>query len=323
MDFVILGGGSLGSVCAGFFAHAGHKVRLVSRAGEHLDAIQANGLHIGGHADFTVRLDANTSASGECDVLVVATKTFDTATALKSVFGLRPRAAFSLQNGVLKDGQLSAAFGSAAVLGATTMMGATRGDAGAVNYTQDGLTAIGALDGTPNALVGDIAKAWQSSGLRITAVDNIASHEWTKQALQAGAAPLAAITQLPTHQIFGLEPLARLFVTSVREVDRVASAVGVRITSFDGYGFDVRGLVDDPFENAVARVVERGAALKAAGKTDVIISMARDVQAGRRTEIEETTGHIVREARQLELDVPLLRFLYDVVVGMEMSKGAR
>ena len=320
MDFVVLGGGGIGSVVAAFLARAGHDVRLVTR-GEHLHALRGGGMRVGGLADFITEVAAVTEARGDCDVLVLATKTSDTRTALASVEGLHPRSAFSLQNGVQKDDELAKIFGREAVLGATTMVGATRTGPGTVEYTMDGPTMIGELGAAISPRVAAIERHWRDSGLAVHAVDDVLAHEWSKQALQAGISPLAALTHLPTYQIFGQRPLATSLVSIMREVAAIASALGIALTSYAGYGFDIRQIVSEPFEDAVQRFLDRGRELEAAGKTNVIVSMLQDIQAGRRTEIEETVGYVVLEGRRLGLAIPLLEFVHATVLGIEQASS--
>ena len=133
-------------MCAAFLARAGHDVRLVAR-GEHLAAIRAHGLSVRGLADFVASPAAVETADGAADVLIVATKTPDTEEALERVGDLRAATVFSMQNGVRKNALLAERFGASRVLGATTMVGATRSAPGVVEYTLDGITAVGELDG--------------------------------------------------------------------------------------------------------------------------------------------------------------------------------
>ena len=322
MDVVVLGGGGIGSVYAAFLARAGHQVRLVTR-GAHLDVVRTRGLAVHGLADFTAQPDAVTEANGPADVLVLATKTYDTASALRTVAGLRPAMAFSIQNGIVKDRELTSLFGPGCVLGAVTMVGATRTAPGEVEYTIDGPTIVGELGAARLPRLAELQVEWRASGLAIQVVDDILAHEWAKQALQAGASPLAAMTHLPTFQIWGQPPLARSLVSILREVAAVAAALGIELSDYTGYGFDIRALASLPFEEAVARVIARGHEIRDAGMTNVIISMSQDIQAGRRTEIEETVGYVAREADRLGVDTPLLHFAYDVVRGVELASGVR
>jgi len=317
---VVLGAGGIGSVVAAHLARAGNEVLLVAR-GEQLAAISAHGLRVRGLAAFRVELAAAETAVGPCDALVVATKTPDTKAALRAVAELEPAVAFSVQNGVLKNDQLAEAFGRERVLGAITMIGGTRSAPGIVDFTLDGVTVLGELAGPVSPRVERLAAVWNAAGLQMLAVDDVAGHEWAKQVLQAGVSPLAVLTGLPGHRLWGTPALATALVRLLREAAAVAQALGVELTDYDGYGFDVRAVVTEPFAAAVARVMRRGEQLAAAGKTDIVVSMLQDVRAGRRTEIEETVGHVVREGARLGVPVPGLTLACDLVRGIEAARG--
>jgi 2-dehydropantoate 2-reductase len=322
VEIVVLGAGGIGSVCAAHLACAGHRVRLVAR-GEQLRAVRERGLRIHGLADLHARPEAVERAGGACDLLVVATKTPDTAAALATVAELRPALALSLQNGVLKDAQLAAAFGPGTVIGAACMIGATRTAAGVAEYTLDGVTAVGELDAPAGARVRELAAAWNASGLHMRAVDDVLAHEWAKQALQAGAAPLAALTDLASHDIYATPPLARTLVELAREVGAVAAALGIELSDDESYGYDMRAIVTGPLDAAIAQVIARGEQLAAAGRTRIMLSMGQDMRARRPTEIEETVGHVVAEGDRLGVPVPALRTVYDVIRGIELAAGVR
>jgi 2-dehydropantoate 2-reductase len=301
MRIVILGGGGIGSIVAAFFARAGHDVTLVTR-GAHLDAVRARGIAVTGLAEFTAQVAVAERAAGACDAFVLSTKTPDTRAALEAVRGLAPRISLSLQNGVAKDHVLAEAFEP--VVGATTMVGATRTAPGAVAYTLDGATYAGAE-------AAELAEAWNATGLQMVVVEDILGHEWAKQALQGPAATLAVASDLPNHLVH--LRLARPFAEALREVAAVARAAGVELAAGEDYGFDVRAMADGPLEDAIARVTRRGEQLVAAGKTEIVVSMLQDVRAGRPTEIEETAGYVVAEADRLGVPVPNLALLCDIV----------
>jgi 2-dehydropantoate 2-reductase len=319
MRFVVLGGGGIGSIVAAHLAKE-HKVTLVTR-GEHLRVIRERGLRIEGLASFEVQIDVSESASGPCDLLILATKTPDTEQALEAVEGLQPDAAISLQNGVIKDTTLAGVFGADHVLGATTMIGAIRTAPGVARLTLDGITIVGELDGTMSPRLEAIESAWNVAGLPMSAVPDVLAHEWAKQALQAAASPLAVVADVTVDVLYGTRPLADLMVTVIREAVAVARALGIEVADNDGYGFNVRAVADETWDQAVQRVVATGTAMTAGGRTPVV-SMLQDVRAGRRTELDETAGYVVREAERLGVPVPTLAFACDVVRAVETT-GSR
>jgi len=219
MRIVILGAGGIGSIVAAFFARAGHDATLIAR-GEHLRATRERGIRVTGLAEFTTPVTVAERADGACDALILATKTPDTRSALAAVEGLRPALSLSLQNGVAKDGVLAETF--APVVGATTMVAASRTGPGAVAYTLDGATYVGGE-------AAELAEAWNATGLHMTVVDNVLGHEWAKQALQGPAATLAVASDLPNHLVH--LRLARPFALALREVAAVADAAGIELAA--------------------------------------------------------------------------------------------
>ena len=184
-----------------------------------------------GLAEFTTPVTVAERPDGACDALILATKTLDTRSALAAVEGLRPALSLSLQNGVAKDGVLAETF--APVVGATTMVAASRTGPGAVAYTLDGATYVGGE-------AAELAEAWNATGLHMTVVDNVLGHEWAKQALQGPAATLAVASDLPNHLVH--LRLARPFALALREVAAVADAAGIELAAGEDYGFDVRAM---------------------------------------------------------------------------------
>jgi ketopantoate reductase len=67
----------------------------------------------------------------------------------------------------------------------------------------------------------------------------------------------------------------------------------------------------------VDALVARGEAMRAQGLTEMRISLLQDVLRGRPTEVEETLGYVVRRAAALSLEIPLTRFAYGVIRGVE------
>ena len=85
MRFAILGSGAVGGYYGAKLARAGHDVTFIAR-GAHLEAIRERGLQIRSPVlgDFTVRARAeeDTATVGPVDVVIVAVKAYDNATAL-------------------------------------------------------------------------------------------------------------------------------------------------------------------------------------------------------------------------------------------------
>ena len=119
MKIVIMGAGALGSISAALLHAAGHDVTLVAR-GARAELLKQKGVSVEGLAEVTapVPIVTDPSSLSEADLLILTVKTFDTDAALQQLAHIKFGATMSLQNGVVKDDQLAAAFGAETVLGA-------------------------------------------------------------------------------------------------------------------------------------------------------------------------------------------------------------
>lgn len=204
MNFVVVGAGALGSIYAAYLARAGHQVSLIAR-GERAAALARHGIGIVGEETFTARCNIVTQPETLrlADVMIVATKTYDSAQALASLRGLNVKTAFSVQNGVLKNRQLADVVGPQATLGAISMIGGdvlpAEGDRpGAVRYSMAGPTIIGEPEGGDSSRVAELVDTFERSALKARSSDDIASVEWSKFVGWSGFSTLAVMTRLPT-----------------------------------------------------------------------------------------------------------------------------
>jgi 2-dehydropantoate 2-reductase len=316
MRFVVLGAGGLGLLLSAFLSRAGHSVVLACRD-ETAAVLQRQRISVTGLSSFEVSVAA-ASRPGEieaADYLLVVVKTPDTAAALDRVDGIDFRGVLSLQNGVAKDEVLAARFGQGRVIGACTMLGATRGSPTEVIHTLSGITYLGELDGSVSCRVQDLASAFNEAGMKAEIPEGVLSAEWSKLCRIVPGGLRSALSRLEFYRINKNSDLAWLLVAITRECAAVARAAGVEVQDYEGLA--IRTLADASVEDAVASVVERGLRMERSGQTKAKISMLQDVLQGRRTEVEDTVGYVVRRARELGVAVPNVEFGYRVVRGIE------
>lgn len=318
-SFVIVGAGSVGTVLAGSLARAAHDVTLVARSA-YRSALSARPLHVYGISDFEVRVQVVDRANhGSPDYLILAVKTPDTGSALASVEGLTPRSVLSLQNGIVKDDQLAQAFGEERVIGATSIIGATMAQPGIAEHTFNGVTLVGELAGGGSERVERLVSILSWAGLNAQVAEDVVSAEWSKLCQFVPAGLLSVLSRLPYYQVCLSEPLAELFIAITLECAAVAAACGAKVGDYPG--FNIQTLVESPRPEAVASILDRGRDLEQRGMTSMRISMLQDVERGRRTEVEETAGEVVRRAQTAGVPVPCTSFGYSVVKGIEATLG--
>jgi 2-dehydropantoate 2-reductase len=256
------------------------------------------------------------------ELLILCVKSQDNQKALTSLRHLRGGigAAMSLQNGGRKDEELAEAFGRDAVVGATTLVGASMPEPGRVLHTNDGGTWIGEFDGPPSARVEAVADLFRKAELPIEVRPDIRTAIWCKLNQMVPAAALSCLTRLCIHQIYLDRELASLFVAISREVAQVGARLGIPLADFRG--FTVKTVCTLPFEEAVKSVVARGRSMQEQGMTGVKISTLQDLERGRPTEADQTIGHVVRLAAELGVALPTLGLLYRVIQGIEAGQQA-
>lgn len=325
MKTVIAGAGALGSVLGGYLALADSDVTLIARK-SHVDAIRARGLLIGGRRGpqtvRDVKAVVDPAEVQSADLLIICVKSQDNLEALASLRHLRGRigAAVSLQNGGRKDEELAEAFGQDAVVGATTLVGASMPEPGRVLHTNDGGTWIGEFDGSRSLRVEAVADLFRKADLPIEVVPDIRTAIWCKLNQMVPAAALACVTRLCIHQMYLDRGLATLFVEISREVAQVAERLGIPLADYRG--FAVKTVCTLPFDEAVESVMARGRAMQKQGLTQVKVSTLQDLERGRRTEADQTIGYVVRLACDLGVGLPTVELLYRVIQGIERGQRA-
>lgn len=320
-EFAILGAGAMGSILGAHLARAGHSVAMLAR-GRRAEQIRSDGLKISGLTELSspVHVIDDPARLREARVLIVATKAIGTAEALKPLAGAQIGHAFSIQNGVLKNELLEAAFGPEHVLGALANMSGERKPSGEVLFTRNVSLQIGALRGGIPEAVRALAQTIDSCGVRSAAVPNIAAQEWSKFAAWVGMVGVSITTRAVTWKYLMDPDAALVLVRLVREVRELAARAGVTFT--DDVVFPVATLSTLTEEAAVRLLNEIGAEFRDRSP-EHRLSAHQDIDAGRPLEVDETLGHAARTAAREGLSLPLLDTVYRIAAAIDRTSRAR
>jgi 2-dehydropantoate 2-reductase len=336
----VVGAGGLGLAFAGLLSAAGAAVTLLARPGSGAALLGQGVIEVRGAVTADIAVSAGTAAApgrptpGHVTVSVDPAAAWACAAVLVTVKGpdlpalaARLRTAgpgrdgsstyfVGLQNGVVKDEVLSAAFGADRVVGGATVLGCRRLHPGAVVVSGLGTTFLGEFRTPPSGRVASLASLVAAAGLPVSVEADIRSLLWTKFCHAIGVFGVSALTGLPSYDIFASSSLALAYRSLVEEAASVASAEGVRVGDFADLPI-VLNLAPPPAA-AVAAMVSR-AGPRPPGPPGYS-SMAQDLAAGRPTEVEEIFGDLVRRADAHGLSVRRAELVYRVVAGLE---GAR
>lgn len=251
LDLTIVGAGAIGGITGAYLARAGHRVRLVDRDAEHVEAIRQRGLEVAGRETFTVHVPACLPHDVDAPIhtLLLAVKTLHTREALEP---LVPRLAsdgvvVSMQNG-LEEEKIAALVGAARTIGACLTFGGYYDRPGRVVYSGPGSLRVGELDGRITPRVVMLARAL-SDFHPTEATENIAGFLWGKLIL--GAIYFATATVDADVVDILVRPDARKVLAALAtEAVEVAEALGIRIEPVDG--FDPRAVRLGPGHDAAA-----------------------------------------------------------------------
>src|SRR5690606_22484191 len=245
----------------------------------------------------------------EADVVIVSVKTYDTDQALAPLRGMKVGSAFSVQNGVRKNEQLSEAFGPQATLGAIAMMGANvlpaEGDRpGAVRYTMPAPTTIGEPAGGLSARVQEIVDTFEAAGLKMKASEDITSIEWSKFVAWSAYSSLAVVTRLNTWRFLLDSDTALLAARVMRETAAVAIRHGVKLRDT---GFTSKAFLEGSEADAVKAVQAHGEKMRTNAQ-GFRQSILQDADRNRRLEVNETLDYTLELGAKYGIPTPTLDF---------------
>ena len=308
----VVGAGAVGCYFGGMFARAGSPVTLIGR-GSHVQAIQRDGLFLDGiHVRERIPVAASTEISAVigASIVLFCVKTLDTETAAVSLAPfLAPGAlVVSLQNGVENAQRIRAAAGIHA-LPAVVFVGAQMEGPGHVKHTGRGDLAVGwpnaSSSGRPGELspasapaisMQDFAGLAERSGIPCRITGEIETVLWTKLIMNCAYNAISALGRANYGQMLGLPECHRLMEEVVREAAAVAAADGILLPELS-LSRTVFGLGE--------------------GAPTVVSSTAQDIARGKRTEIDDLNGFVVRRADALGIPVPVNRALLALVKLLE------
>lgn len=301
MRIAVVGTGSLGGYFGGRLAHAGEEVHFLAR-GRTLAALLVSGLRVGSvFGDFEVapnqvRATDDPTAIGPVEIVLFTVKSFDTEAAAASLQPLLgpDTAVISLQNGIDNEERLARSLGADRIVGGAAYIFANVVAPGIVRHSGGpGRIVIGELDGRASRRLDAFRTACERAGIPAEVTPRIRSVLWTKYAFICAQAGVTAATRRPLGVIRETPATWRLFRQVLEEVESVARAEGV-------------DLPDD--------TLERGVALAESLEPGVYSSLHDDLVAGRRTELEQLLGELVRRARAADVAVPAVAALHAVLV---------
>jgi 2-dehydropantoate 2-reductase len=295
-----------GGYFGGRLAAAGHEVAFIVR-GAHRDAIDRHGLRIESslgdlHLKHVNATD-NPRRVGPVDVVLFAVKLWDTETAGEKTRPLvRPNTrVITLQNGVDSVERLLPILGDNATIGGTTHVVAKIAQPGVIRHT--GAIAnirCGRLDGRPDSVLADYVKQIKNTSIDIVLTDHMLLDIWKKFVLPSANAGMTASARQPLGVIREDEDMHAFVYKLMQETMAVGCAVGIEFPL--------------EFSAELDRLIGAFAPTTKA-------SMANDLDAGNRLELDWITGKVIALGRRYNIPTPGHEAVYAILKPYRMGRS--
>jgi len=294
----VLGAGAVGSFYGGMLAKSGFDVNLIAR-GEHLNALQSKGLRIESYkyGNFDLQVKADGKLKDIYDVIIVSTKSEDTAGACENIGNHLDKDGFvvSLQNGVDNIKTISQFLSIGKIIPSRIYVGLSITAPGVVKHSAEGILGFGAADETDKSYVDAFEKILSETELEYKVEEDILQAQWKKLLWNLAFNPLSALLESTCGKLSHDEEINDLMHKIVDE--------GVRAARYRG--------VDVP-EAYAASVPDR-----VKGLENFKTSMLQDIEKGKNPEIDgiilpviTTLNEYGQEAAYCETIYKSLKFKY-------------
>jgi 2-dehydropantoate 2-reductase len=289
MRVAVLGSGGIGGYYGTLLARSGHDVAFIAR-GAHLEAMQRRGLTVRtseGESTIPVTASADTASIGTVDLVLFSVKSYDTATAAQALTPLMARdtAVITFQNGLDNVEAITAVAGSEAVLAGAVYATLQLVGPGVILRTGgEGKVVFGELSGILTERVQRIGGAFRRSGIPHEVTNDIRRVLWDKFLFITGIGGVTALARSGIGPLLASAAGRSLLHAACAEIVAVAQAEGAHLQSA-----------------AVDAVLAQAATLPASWRS----SMGRDLEEGRRLEVDALSGAVVRRGIKHGIPTPV------------------
>ncbi|MBO5737426.1 MAG: 2-dehydropantoate 2-reductase [Clostridia bacterium] len=325
----IYGAGAMGTVLGVMLKKGGlNNVDLITRNEAHVKGMREQGATIVCEADgieINEKVNAILPAEmqGEYDVIFLMTKQrYNTET----LAGLLPYlkedgVVCTTQNG-LPEPSVAAVVGTERTYGAATSYGATFIGGGKMSLTSklEGMSIEFGGYQNDNAKADLLAEILSYAGKGVGNAnfvkksDNLLGARWAKLSINAAFSGLSVVTGLTFGEVAKKPKTRKLALGILRECMDVAKASGVTLAKMQGHDMEKMLVGRTPIKRLIAYMVLPFAMKK---HKKLVSGMLKDVQNGRKCEIDFIDGVVSKEGARVGVETPLCDKVVELVHGIE------
>lgn len=322
LKIAVIGAGALGCVTACLLANSSNSVEIIDPFPGLAETVNQNGCRAKTHHGiYRTKIQAYNEIeklTEPKDIIILATKAYNAIAAAKRLLPyLKPDSSvICFQNGMLEN-SIADVVGKNRTVACIVGWGATRLGLGEAEMTSKGHFVIGSINGTMQnrlhkiqSILSSIAPCYISG--------NIIGHTYSKLIINACITTLGAITGLYLGEMLAIKKIRRAFVKIIEESVALGNAMEITIPPYadklDYYSF-IEGT------NWFAKI-RRHIFLSVMGYKyrKLKSSSLQSLERGEHSEIDFLNGYIVKQATQLQVQVPFNMQLMTMVKEIETGK---
>lgn len=301
MKITIIGTGGVGGYFGGRLALAGNDVTFVAR-GEHLSAIQQNGLRVKSTlGEFNIKpakASAGLESVAQSDLVMVCTKAWQVKEIGKQLAPLigPETMVMPMQNGIRAADELAESIPAKNIVGGLCRIFSLIESPGVISHRGIEPTIIfGETDNRQSERAAWLKYTFHMAGIAHIWSENIQADLW-KKFLMICSSALLAVTHTNYGELRTMPETRQMLEALYDEIYRVGIAAGIMLPD---------------------NIVEK--TMKAVDQfpPESTSSLTRDVWEGKPSEIEYQNGTVVKLAEKLGISTPVNRFVYHAVLPRE------
>ena len=295
MRIIVIGAGGTGGYFGGLLARSGEDVTFLAR-GRQLEALRTHGLTVKSRlaGTFSVPVHAITDPGeiGPADLVLFCVKTYDMVAASQGLHALigPETIVLPIQNGIDVARLLSDEVGAQHLVGGVAYVTSQIESPGVIVQAGGaGSIELGELEGGQSERTRRLQQVLQHAGITTALPDDIRVSLWAKFLFICAVSGITALTRLPIGQVLAYQETSNLLRAVMQEGETVARAYNIALP---------------------VNIVERQMAVVQAFEPAAMGSMAVDLLAGRRLEIDALNGAMVRMGKEQGLSLPFNTAIY-------------
>lgn len=324
MKVAIYGAGAMGTVLGAFLTRAGEKIDLISRNGLHIKALKKEGAHITGNVEFIQKVDALLPSEmvKQYDIIFLMTKQLNNKQVVESIIPYLEDdgVVCTMQNGI-PELSVSKVISQERTYGCTMAWGATTIGEGVVKLTSKNSPktlsfGLGSFHNKNTPHLKEINRLLSIMG-NVTIEENFIGVRWAKLLVNSSFNGLSAILGATLGEIVKDRTSRSIVQNLIKECIDVANKNEIKMERMEGK--DIVKLLD--YNSKIKkRLIFMMIPIMMRKHKDSKSSTCQDIEKGKKTEIEAINGVVALYGDQVGLDTPFNDRVISIVKDMEDEK---